>query len=349
MSIIDVKIFNILVHYGDHAEKNFIELLDEVLLEQLLASVTAQFKKEYMYPADVSVTTLSGKKYLTGYFYKSSTLKWKTTPNENGRHKTDPGNKKVLPYAKFFIDLEEHRLFWITERGLSSSPSAYNLKSYIKKICLPILKQDAEGEAAAAWKNIPRGSKNETWQRYLTRFLSERNLTQKTFKIDLNPEVSNEKIKKILDHKYHSIRRAIFYPKLNNATKNHLKQLFTGVGQLASETKGQGQVKIESVEKDMGLKKEPIFNLLEVNDKDQLLSFEFTIKDTRQSDSRPFKISNTNVEGSDRIQKVETLHQEIEAPNLLKTILEKVGALPKRTRTKKQRDDLKKRIKELLK
>lgn len=37
MSTIDIKVYNILVHYGEGLNKNLLELLDEVLLENLIA------------------------------------------------------------------------------------------------------------------------------------------------------------------------------------------------------------------------------------------------------------------------------------------------------------------------
>jgi len=247
MSTIDIKVYNILVHYGEGLNKNLLELLDEVLLENLIAGQEIKLINQYMYPAEVKKISSAGKSYLTGYLFKSATLKWKTVPDDKKRHKVDPGNKKVLPYSYFILDLLDHRLFWVTERGLSSAPSAFNFASYIKKVSLPSLKQDYEGEAQAEWNSTPRNKRTGKWPKFLSQYLSDRNVSKNTFRVDLLPEVSSDKIKNILKKKQLIVRNATFYPKLNNITKNELKQLFTNVDEIASSMSGRNRRTVEPI------------------------------------------------------------------------------------------------------
>lgn len=349
MAKLDIKVFNVLVHYGEGSQSNLLDLLDEVLLEELYKQSVVQHK-EYMYPFDVDKLKYKNKDFLTGFFYKSATLKWTTTPDQEKRHKRDPGEKRVLPGARFFLDLENHRLFWITERGVSSSPNAYHFKSYVKAACLPILREIYEGYAKDAWKKRKRSKFVGTWEKFRAQYLRERNLNYKTFKVELNPEVSAQHIVEILENKNYLLKKAIFYPRLNNATKDHYKQLFTGVGQLADQAKATGQITLDPDEKKLGLNKKPIFELLAQNEKDQLLSFEFKLKD-KNSDAREFTVSNANIAGSENIQKVETIAEEIDSPSalVLKAMMQKFNDLADRTRTSERVQEIKSKIRKLLK
>lgn len=80
------------------------------------------------------------------------------------------------------------------------------------------------------------------------------------------------------------------------------------------------------------------------------LSFEFKLKD-KNSDAREFTVSNANIAGSENIQKVETIAEEIDSPSalVLKAMMQKFNDLADRTRTSERVQEIKSKIRKLLK
>lgn len=342
MSLIDVKVFNLLVHYGLEKEKNLIDLLEEALLEKL-GEETVVRTKEYMYPNQVEFEKIGTIYYLKGYLFKSSTLKWKTVPGKAGRHEEDPGDKQVLPYSRFFLDIENHRLFWVTERGLTNSPTAWHFKSYIKKLSLQLLRENYKAEAERLWK-AGKANRHQKKDKFVSEYLAERYLTRKLFSVELQPEVSSEKILEIINAKHHLVKKAVFYPRLNNASRNHVTLLFTNQAKIATDLKATSETSFVPEIPSGSLEKKELANIIEANDTEQILDFEFKIKDSRQSHSRQFTLASSGNDHESSIEKVETLQEDINEENLLSKILTKVKNLKPRDVTAEVRRNIKARV-----
>lgn len=341
MSQLTVKAFNILVHYGENSEKNFVDLLDEALLESLLAEEYIKLT-QYMYAQNVKKMKIGEKFYLQGVFFRSTTLRWTQTDN-GGRGKKNPGSVKSVPRAMFIIDIENHRLYWITDGIDTSQPTAYHFCTYIKRVSLPKLQELYENEAKALTKKQSIGKKSKR------NIYTVLNLTTKTFSVKLNPEVSKDKVEKILGAKNIKIHKATFYPRLNNSSDKHFKQLFTDLGDFGAKTKGDPSLTIDPKDPKSGLEKEPVFGLLQANETEQILSFEFKLKDLNNPHKPIFTVANTTQSGTEKIQKTETLESTIESKSLLKDIIELMKDLKDRAITQTERKALRTKIAKIVK
>lgn len=297
MSTADIKYFNLLVHYGVDFENNFSELLNDALVAVLgnPDNNTLQISNTIKI-FDVKYFESSNQLFLTGLLYKSSLVKWESVPNEDDDPILDPGTKKVMPYARFLISIADHRLFWITKRGLTKSPSANDFCFFIKKKCLPILREKFKLDAQIEWESFKDELKEDGFKNrghYVNTYLKENKLTSKLFEVRAVAEVSEEVISAIIDDDKYIIKSATFYPHMNNVTDDDCEELFTKADKIAKEAESEATITLKPKSNDEGIKKDTIKDILAINQQHQLLKFSFSLKNILDKKQKPLVISNT--------------------------------------------------------
>lgn len=123
--MITVKAYNFLVHYWEHDEKTLVDLVEDGLIEELQEE-TLNDGRNFSRVENVRISRIQAsennshvsKRYvLLGDFFRQSELKWDHVPDSSKKAKSEHGTKEIMPRAKFYLDLLEHTLFWITENG----------------------------------------------------------------------------------------------------------------------------------------------------------------------------------------------------------------------------------------
>lgn len=327
MSTADIKYFNLLVHYGVDFKNNFIQLLDEALIEVLSnqennAVQIANTIKVF----DVKYFEINGQIFITGLLFKSGEVKWESIPNENDDPIMEPGTKRVMPYARFIISLSDHRLFWITKRGLTKSPSAHDFCFFVKKKCLPILREKYKLEAEIEWEAIKEDLKLEGFKNkshFVNTFLREHKLTGKLFEVRAVAEVSKEVVSNIIDEEKYIIKSATFFPHMNNVTDDDCEELFTKADKIAKEAESEATITLKPKSSEEGVKKSTIKDILNINQNHQLLKFSLSLKNILDKRQKPLTISNAK-DSDINIAKTGAVDGEVRNNAILGTISEQL-------------------------
>lgn len=326
VSTADIKYFNLLVHYGVDFQNNFSQLLIEALAEVLgdpdqntlqLSNTLKIFDLHYF--------EHSKQMFLTGLLYKSGVVKWESVPNENDDPILDPGTKKVMPYARFLISIADHRLFWITKRGLTKSPSANDFCFFVKKKCLPILREKFKLDAQIEWEAIKDELKEDGFKsrsHYVNTYLKENKLTSKLFEVRAVAEVSEEVISTIIDDKKYIIKSATFFPHMNNVTDDDCEELFTTADKIAKEAESEATITLKPKSNEDGVKKDAIKDILAINQQHRLLKFSLSLKNIRDKKQKPLVISNAQ-DTDINIAKTGVVEGEVRDNEILSSIISK--------------------------
>lgn len=326
MSISDVKYFNLLVHYGLGSQNNFIQLLDEALLDVFADESKNTFEGIHTLKIyDTRYFVLQNQFYITGLLYKEGNLKWESVPNEIGEPILEPGRQAVMPYARYIISVSDHRLFWITKRGLTKSPSAYDFCYFIKKKTLEILRAKYTLEAEAEWLGNEEeikelGFKNK--RHYVGTYLKENKLNSKLFEIRAVPEVSSEAVNNIIDDQKYIIKGASFFPHMNNVTDDDCEELFTTADKVASEAESEATITLKPKSSEEGIKKETVKQILDINQKHNLLKFSLSLKNVHDKRERPLVVSNVS-DADTKIAKTGAVEGEPLNSDILESVKQK--------------------------
>lgn len=300
MSIADIKSFNFLVHYGFRLSNNLTELLEEALVHVLKRPPKIYFGGT-QYIKELQVLPIHDGYAFTGLFYKKGTLKWTSVPDEDDEPKEDPGTKHVLPYARFVLFYPSHQLLWITQRGLSKSPSAIDFCRYIRRTTHPILKERYKLIAESLWEVAEDDLREDGYAQrryFVNEFLTQHNLTGKHFQVRVVPEISLENVLSILQRDELKLVNVKLYPYMNNVTDEDCEELFTKADKFANEAQSQGIFELKPKDSKIGVDKKPIVELLKVNDSKSLVRVDFTLKDKTDEQKRPVRLSTADGENT---------------------------------------------------
>jgi len=319
----DIKFFNFLVHYGKNSDKHLKELIEEALINvlsspehlSLVASKTIRIIKLHK-------IVKSKKIYLTGLFYKTAKVNWETIPDDDDNPIDEPGSKNVMPYARFILSVGDHRLLWITKRGLTKSPTQNDFIHFIKKKSLVFLRQKYRDEADEIWEEnseelIETGFKNKV--EFKRRYLHEQKISYKLLQVRTVPEISSEDIYAIIDKKENIVTNAVFYPHMNNVKTKHCIDLITNADEIAKEGESEAEVVLKPISSKNGIKKSMIKRLLEITKLKRLARFKLTIKST-EAKSKPISISTNNDKNETEYSKVGTINSSPKSPEFVKLV-----------------------------
>lgn len=302
MSIADVKYFNFLVHFGPSNQYNLTELMEQCLLSCLGDEpvVTLPTSKSQQL-RNIQCIEIDGNIYITGLMYKSGSLSWESIPDPNDDPTIDPGEQAIMPYARFILSPADHRLFWITKRGLSKSPTAIDFCNFIKRITLPVLRKNYKVQAELVWKDenpdfaerhrLPKAINLEK-KIFIKAYLESFKLTMTLMEIRVVPETSTELAMQFIEDPNFIVTNAILHPHMNNVTDEECSDLFTSADKLAKDSNGEVTVNLKADDNKVGLKKGALENLLKINENLNLLKYKLKLKNKINKNAKPLILSN---------------------------------------------------------
>lgn len=342
MSKIDIRVFNFLVHYGPKDQKNLLDLMEECLWGLLLQGPVLEGRNSAYVE---NVTPVSGRDTLiSGYFYRSSLLQWDFI-KKGDLAKLAPGEQEVMPRARFIIDLLNHRLFWITERGKTHKPHHLNFVAYSKKLCLSYL-QTKYAKIAADEYAEEKPEKKTRFQYIRERFLEE-HVTSATFKMELVPLLETDSLKIYLEGDRYRIDKLKIVPHINNPTNEDFADLFENTGKFASKARAKAAVTLKPAVKGESLNKEVVKEVVEENETKQLLDLEMDIKDTHNEEAAPIKVSNNPKVAATDISLKYSVELSIDAQGVVGKIEQFMSTRAARDLGQEVIDKIKRRIKSL--
>lgn len=293
--MIDVRVFNLLVHYGEQDEKNLVDLLEDGLLDYLNdGPVWGNSNPAYVKDVKTKKTT-EGRILLTGYFHRASELEWDFVPKDDFTAKSEHGVQQVMPQARFSIDLLEHKLLWITARGKTHKPHPKNFESYLKYGFLPILRgrysEIANVLYAEKYGETPRSERPKVGQ-FRAEYLQKMRLSRSEFKLKLVPLIADKELETYFKEKRYKIRKVKFYPHISNPTNDELADLFVDVAKFGSEAGGKVNLEIAAADKSKGVNKAAIQEVFEKNREKQLVDVRMIVEDKESPEEKPITVTN---------------------------------------------------------
>lgn len=341
MAKLDVKVFNLLIHYGKGFSHNLADLLEDCFFEILKEGQRDEGKHHASFPVDVKLLEEKGIIYISGFFHKTSTLKWNFVPDGDRNPKMEPGQQDVIPRARFIIDTLNHRLFWITEVGETHAPTAKTWLHYLKKVCIPVL-QDIYLEKEFGEEKVSKNKKKT--------FLEENHLTARLLIANLVPIVTQESLSKYFKGPHFKISSIKITPHLPNPTNEEFKSLFVNTGKLAAKAEAKSKVELTALDRSKGMQKAVIEDVLTKNQNAQLLTVEMRINDSRNPNDPPIKVSNRAGDGGQTDISLRTqFSADIEADLVLDKTLDYLEKFKNLTTLPKEAKKLKDRLVRILK
>ena len=135
-------------------------------------------------------------------------------------------------------------------------------------------------------------------------------------------------------------------PHITNVTNDDFADLFTNTGKFASKAKAKAAVTLKAENKEEGIKKDVVRDVLDKNDQYQLLDLRMAVRDTESDDPNPVKVSSSGKDAVDI-----SLKHVIDGPLDSAPVADKVfgfmGKFPKLNVLPKHFASLKSRIKHL--
>ncbi len=297
---IDIKVFNLLVHYGVDDSKNLIHLLEEGLGDILLKGPILRGPHSGSYVERVTYGEVGADfRYLSGYFYRSSMLSWSHV-SDGDLARAEEGSLEIYPRARFVIDLLHHHLYWITERGLTDNPYAQSFIFYIKEWSLKQIFRRYVEEAESEFERLVgtfTAGKKPAKVRFVHEYLEKLGVTKQKFKIELVPLISKDQMATYFTDKKFVIESLKITPHIPNATNDDFEDLFPKAGRLASKAKAKARVTLTAEDKKEGIQKDVVREVFEHNNQFQILGIEMEVRDSLAEDKTPLKVSNTSKTG----------------------------------------------------
>lgn len=326
MSTTDIKYYNLLVHYGVNFKSNLNELLNEGLIDIFSKEKDLTLlSSKVMKMMQIRHFKIGSQMFLTGLLYKEGELIWESVPDDDLNPVNDPGSKQIMPYSRFILSISDHRLFWITKRGLTKSPSSHDFCYFIKRITLPILREKYSLDAEIEWESakeelMEAGFKNK--RNYISTYLREHNLLPTLMEVRVVPEVAHEKITEIIDNENYIVKSAVFYPHMNNVTDDDCEELFTAADKIAKEAGSDASVTLKPKSNDEGIKKNALKDILNINSTKNLLRFKMSLKNIRDKRQKPLTVSNiSDDESGTSIAKTAVIEGEPLQSSILSTVM----------------------------
>lgn len=338
MSKCDIQVLNLLVHYGENEERVLVDLLEDGLLKILMKGPLLDSGKPCV-AENVKIDQQDSHSiFLTGYFHREHTVKWRFSRNGSLPHK-NPGTKDIFPQSRFVLDLNRHLLFWITQRGESYAPRGSEFKRYFTHYALQALQKKYRPIAESAYKKYlvaakktEESEKKITKARFVADFMARHHVTRKTFRVDLVPVVSTEKIQAFFTDPKYRIQQIKIFPKLPNPSNKDFEDLFPKTGQLASSADATAAVTLNAIDKEKGIKKAAIGSVIEKNQEHQSIDVEMRIQNTELSDAKPITVANSSNGGAVDVSLKFEIECKIGDSRLAAIIREKLQSVPTLTR-----------------
>lgn len=292
--MIDVKIFNLLVHYGENDQKNLIDLLEDGLLD-FLSQGHVWGSNNPAYVKDVKIELSGDRIFLVGYFHRASELEWDFVPKSDYTAKLEHGTQSVMPQARFCIDLLEHKLLWITERGKTHKPHQKNFESYLKYGFFPILRKKYKEIANSLYaEKYGNSSKSERPKigAFRAEYLKKMKLYRSEFKLKLVPLIADRDVELYFSEKRFKIKRIRITPHISNPTNDELADLFVDIAKFGSEANSYPKLDLTPADKTKGVNKDTIKKVVDKNKSKQLVDLHMTVEDSESPDEKPLLVTN---------------------------------------------------------
>lgn len=226
------SVFNLLVHYGPNAKLNFVDLLEDGVLETVFDSPETKVRKKEYFVENLSISKTDESIVLRGKFSKQFDFK-SDRHKEEGQRKQENIHIEALPHAFFMIDLINHRVIWIKPSDITGAPSVYSFCTFLKSKIVETLLPAAYADAQAIWKSDRRASFDISKSKFISDYLKEQGVTKKTVTVSPIPLVDHNEIANlIMDEQFEvkTVRLRIHRP---NATDREIEGAIGNFDQLA--------------------------------------------------------------------------------------------------------------------
>ena len=111
-----LRVFNLLVHYGEDNNRNFRHLLKDGFFHLFDEEAIVNAKGMTSYIDKLKYISADGSYYCTGIFYKEARINIDHKKNKDQKAVNDPIREETYPRAYFVLDLVKHRLYWFTKK-----------------------------------------------------------------------------------------------------------------------------------------------------------------------------------------------------------------------------------------
>lgn len=299
MSIADVKFYNLLVHFGPEYSYNLRELLELAFLDLGTGKEVIKLPNfGNLQMRELRYFKQDDQYYLTGLLYKTGVVAWEYIPDSNRDPQIAPGTQSVMPYSRFILSISDHRIFWITKRGLSLAPSIGDFCSFIKRVTLPYLRSLFTAQAEIEWQSELEERDDDTAvnkfakRKFIFEYLKIFKLTSGLMEVRYVAETSKDKVKDLIFDPKYVIKNATFFPHMNNVTDEECRELFTDADSIANQANAKASLVLTPKIPKEGVLKEVVGQMLDINERLNLLKFKFSLKNKNNKDEKVVTVSN---------------------------------------------------------
>lgn len=332
-ALINVQVYNFLVHYGEDAKNNLFDLFEDGL-KDLLYKGEHWGKTNVCYVQNIKYIENKDSIFLTGYFHRSIELEWEYVPDKYYNAKRSPGSVDVMPRARFVIDLVNHRLFWITNVGRTYSPRASHFQSYVKSNMLKILRTKYSEIGEIEYQSLleKEGEKEPpSWREFKGEFLIKNKIRNDLMSIKLVPLVAHQSIEKYFKEDKYLITSVKFRPHISNPTNDDFADLFVDTAKFASSAQGKIDIDLKATDTKAGINKEAVKKVVDENRKKQLLDLTMNVVDSENEKEKPIKVTNkVDADSSNEATDISVKFQfemNLNSAELQSKIMDKLDAL----------------------
>lgn len=293
-NLIRVEGYNLLIHYHKDESKNLIHLLTEGLLDKLKdGSQKQKFRASISCCKEVSVVKISNKKFVTGYFHKSTRLDWDhIEANEEPVKKR--GHQRVMPRARFYIDVENHNIYWITKAGITGNPSISNFLAFLKQTSTDILVRNYSKEFNKNHKPHIKSKDAKKVKRALLEFLKDNKVTSAEFKIELVPLIPAQMLKKFFTPKY-KIMEILLRPKKSNPKKKDFDNLLEKAEDTFSDADADVEIKAKASNSKKGMNQKKLEDAVSKTLEEGTLLLKMKVQEKNEEEKGDFIVSNMKI------------------------------------------------------
>ena len=291
INFIRVEGYNLLIHYHKDESKNLIHLLAEGLLDRLKDGNQKQkFRASVSCCKNVKVVSISNKKFVTGYFHKSTKLEWDHVES-NEEPVKETGSQRVMPAARFYIDVENHNIYWITKVGITGNPTIINFLSFLKNTSTDMLVGQYSMEFNEKYKPKIKGRSTKKIKKALTEFLKENKVTTAEFKIELVPLIPSDMLHKFFTRKY-KIMEIVLRPKKSNPKKKDFDDLLEKAEDTFSDANADVEIKAKASNSKEGMDQKKLEKAVSKTLEEGTLLLKMKVKEKNEEEKGDFIVSN---------------------------------------------------------
>jgi len=226
------SVYNLLVHYGPKGERNFIDLLEDNVLEGIIDNPDIRVKKKDYFVEDLAIYSGDGNYYLRGKFTKQFDFK-SARHKEQGQRRNQNLLIEALPYAYFILDLVNHRLIWIKPKAITAAPNPSSFCTFLKEKIVNTLQPLALYEAISLWDSDLELREGNTKRKFVSNYLQEAGVTKKHVSTKVIPLIDNDTIEEIIRDEQFAVKKISLAVSRPNATNREIDDARSGFDSVA--------------------------------------------------------------------------------------------------------------------